>query len=543
MYKQIRSILIGIAFIAGVIVLYRQVIFQPSIEIFKSNFEREFVSDMKLKKYFFDNTIESVIVSAKSMSSRTMIRKKIVEYYKGNLTFKELKEYTKPKYIDGLNAISACNYGARYIDNKLLVEYSEPGCNQIDSFIHDTTRHEIRSTVQIEGTNLIVAAISPILHQGKFLGFDIIQARYPNILNKILDSSLSLEILPFVSGGSRLPDTAFSKNSMFFFASKSNYSDRLYRFSIKKSVLYSGLEGYKVRQLFIMLLFSFSIVLIMVYINQRVRLFYFKRGKFLEKLVARKTDELKLLVKELENANNALIQSQEELTESNKTKDKFFSIISHDLIGPFGAIVNLFSMLKKNELCDTKKTLLIEHGHASLQSTYRLLDNLLKWSRSQRGSIPFNQERIVISEIVDDVIGFLDQQAQAKSIEIENHMDRQLTAFIDKNMIETVFRNLISNAIKFTPQNGKIYINAEKDLKNNIVIVSIRDTGVGIDPEIKKGLFDMQSTTTTKGTKMESGTGLGLVLCREFIEKHNGKIWVESEPQKGSTFKFTIPGG
>jgi ligand-binding sensor domain-containing protein/signal transduction histidine kinase len=230
-----------------------------------------------------------------------------------------------------------------------------------------------------------------------------------------------------------------------------------------------------------------------------------------------------------------------ELKEINQTKDKIFSIISHDLRGSIG---NFMSMLKllvdepdsvdESDLRDILKTM-----KDSSESTYYLLDNLLNWARSQRGIIEYKPENMEINFIVDDVINLLKQLAKAKTISLQSNLKGRISAYFDKNTINTVTRNLTSNAIKFTRPNGNIWIDAV--VNDGQIEVSVNDNGLGISPENIDKIFNAYQGVTTLGTSGEKGTGLGLLLCKEFVEKNGGKIWVESEVGKGSSFKFTLP--
>jgi signal transduction histidine kinase len=161
------------------------------------------------------------------------------------------------------------------------------------------------------------------------------------------------------------------------------------------------------------------------------------------------------------------------------------------------------------------------------------------WARSQQGEIPFKPQILSFTDICHDAIEVLKPSANAKNIELNYIASDEITVFADIDMLKTVLRNLVSNAIKFTNSGGRININAEENSGN--VIISVSDNGVGITPDILAKLFDISEVITTKGTAKETGTGLGLLLCKEFVEKHGGKIWVESELGKGSEFKFTLP--
>ena len=237
-------------------------------------------------------------------------------------------------------------------------------------------------------------------------------------------------------------------------------------------------------------------------------------------------------------------KAEQALKESNKTKDKFFSIIAHDLKSPFNSMLG-FARILENDLdkYDTEqRKQFISIIHKGLKDTFNLLENLLYWSRSQRGVITFNPETINLYILLQNTSELLMLSAKNKSIKIKNKIPEHISVEADQAMLSIIIRNLISNAIKFTPDGGEIIITAQQTKANSkFVEISVKDTGVGISNEIQPMLFDIGENTSTKGTKDETGTGLGLILCKEFIEKHSGEIWVESEIGKGSSFSFTIP--
>ncbi len=242
-------------------------------------------------------------------------------------------------------------------------------------------------------------------------------------------------------------------------------------------------------------------------------------------------------------AKEALEKSEASLKESNATKDKFFSIIAHDLKSPFNALMGFSDILlrKHKEYDHQKREKIIRMINKSSKSAYSLLENLLTWSRSQSGKINYSPEKLELKIVLFETMFGLQAQANNKEVEIINNIYENETIFADKNMITTVLRNLISNAIKFTNKKGTVTISAKKQTDNNFIEISISDTGIGIPKERIGDLFRIDKNKSTQGTENETGTGLGLILCKEFAEKHAGKIWVESEEEKGSSFIFTIP--
>jgi signal transduction histidine kinase len=240
-------------------------------------------------------------------------------------------------------------------------------------------------------------------------------------------------------------------------------------------------------------------------------------------------------------ANRKVQQQNQTLQELNATKDKFFSIISHDLKGPLNSLTSFSSLLinHTDSLSKDEIKLLANDLDKSLKNLFALLDNLLEWSRSQTGNIEFRPEVFNITQLLEQNKALLALQAQNKKITLQQLCSQNFNVNAHKNSVTTVIRNLISNAIKFTPANGTIALNALQ--KNDKVVISVKDTGVGMDAEVIKKLFRIDSKHTTRGTADEKGTGLGLILCKDFIEKNSGEIWVESTPGKGSIFYFSLP--
>ncbi|MDP2723409.1 MAG: PAS domain-containing sensor histidine kinase [Bacteroidales bacterium] len=236
----------------------------------------------------------------------------------------------------------------------------------------------------------------------------------------------------------------------------------------------------------------------------------------------------------------------EELQRLNAEKDKFFSIIAHDLRSPFGCIVSFSSLLV--ELVKEKDYKAVEEYsqiiQQSSQQAMELLTNLMQWALSQTGRMQFKPANFDMTSTIDNAISLVSGVAEEKSISIQKILPGYITLFADKEMIGTVLRNLIANAIKFTYPGGKIVVSAE-EVQGNL-LVTVKDNGVGISDEVKAKLFRIDENYSTYGTQNEVGTGLGLIICKEFVEKHRGEIWVESDPsgisgEKGSVFSFTIP--
>lgn len=244
---------------------------------------------------------------------------------------------------------------------------------------------------------------------------------------------------------------------------------------------------------------------------------------------------------ELNQLNLQLTNSKNKLKELVTTKDKFFSIIAHDLKNPFNLLINVSNLLLENFHEYTEEEIIskIKDINESSKQSYSLLENLLNWSRTQSGNISFSPAEFDLYEIIINTIYAFKKLADKKEIKIKSEVELNTIVCMDFNMISTVLRNLISNAIKFTMPGGKIEIFIENQYDE--IIISVSDNGIGIDDTILSKLFRIDSNISHKGTLNESGTGLGLIISKEFVEKHGGKIWAESKPGSGSTFKFSLP--
>lgn len=234
-------------------------------------------------------------------------------------------------------------------------------------------------------------------------------------------------------------------------------------------------------------------------------------------------------------------QAERALKELNASKDKFFSIIAHDLKVPISGFLNLTEMLLKDfgELTLSEIQKMSQALNISASHLYKLLENLLEWSSSQTSRIRCKPEMLDVYELAMNNIFLIQDVAKEKNITIQTELKRNTFAFFDYDMINTVLRNLMSNAVKFTYPGG--YINIDCIENDNHIELFIKDNGVGIDQKIQDELFKIDYHNVSLGTKQERGTGLGLILCNEFIRKHGGKIKVESAPGKGSVFSFTLP--
>jgi PAS domain S-box-containing protein len=244
---------------------------------------------------------------------------------------------------------------------------------------------------------------------------------------------------------------------------------------------------------------------------------------------------------ERKKTEEKLVQLNSKLEELVATKDRFFSIIAHDLRSPFNSILGYSEVLIKNiqEYDKNKIEKQVKYIYLSAIQVFDLLQNLLTWAQTQRGKIEFNPNMLDLKHIALDNVKFVEQMATKKNIQIAVEIDENLLVFADTKMINTILRNLLINAIKYTRQHGKITVFSKT--YTDYTEIAIADTGVGMPEETRQKLFNIDSHITTKGTENEKGTGLGLVICKEFIEIHGGKIWVESKLNEGSIFSFTIP--
>jgi signal transduction histidine kinase len=245
--------------------------------------------------------------------------------------------------------------------------------------------------------------------------------------------------------------------------------------------------------------------------------------------------------KELEATLRRLKESELNLKELNATKDKFFSIIGHDLRNPLNALLG-FSELISGTTRDYTLEEIRKYNkiiNDSARNINQLVENLLDWSRSQAGNIDFSPKHCNLLPVTNDIQNIFNIQMRKKNITVFNNIPENFNVFADKNLLSTILRNLVSNAIKFTPSGGYITLSAEKS--NGKVDISVSDTGIGMTRDQINNLFHLDTHVIKNGTSDEKGTGLGLLLCKEFVEIHKGTIQVESEPDKGSTFTFSLP--
>ncbi len=248
---------------------------------------------------------------------------------------------------------------------------------------------------------------------------------------------------------------------------------------------------------------------------------------------------LKKINTELNIKKEALEESEKELKELNKTKDRLFSIIGHDLRGPIGAFKELLKLFDSGLLSKEELLGFVPRIKKDIINISFTLNNLLSWGQSQMKGSSIQPKKISLYKLIQENSNLLEEITHKKGITILNNVPTSVYVWADKNQIDVVIRNLMSNAIKFTPKNGKITLTTTE--QQNSWQVEVSDNGIGMDKKKTKHLFLKNNNKSTYGTENEKGTGLGLILCKEMIEKNNGTIWVKSIPNKGSSFFFTLP--
>ncbi|RLD56018.1 MAG: hypothetical protein DRJ01_15830 [Bacteroidetes bacterium] len=280
-------------------------------------------------------------------------------------------------------------------------------------------------------------------------------------------------------------------------------------------------------KILIIILFFGILLIILLYIR------YCEKVK-LNQQIEKQKEELRIV-------NLKQEELLEQLEKLNATKNKFFSIIAHDLKNSFHALL-AGSRLLSVDIDNLDKKLIKTLGRElkiSADNLYKLLDNLLKWARVQIDVIQYAPTKIQLSEIIEENFNLLNGKSIDKKIDMISEVDRNIFVYADRNMLNSVLQNLVFNALKFTHPGGKITINSIK--KDDYIQVDVKDSGIGISEKTINKLFKIDIHISTPGTANEKGTGLGLILCKEFIEKNGGKIWIKSEFGKGSIFSFTLP--
>ncbi|MEJ2596280.1 MAG: ATP-binding protein, partial [bacterium] len=276
------------------------------------------------------------------------------------------------------------------------------------------------------------------------------------------------------------------------------------------------------------------IVVIIIVVRMR-EMNLVREKRMLEERISERTAEIA-------RKNRYLEEQATKLNELNAMKDTFFSILAHDLKNPFASLYSLSELAVKNheEMDEEEKLTLLTKINKSTDLIYNLLDNLLTWSRSQKGDIDYTPELFNLSQLVKFNIDLHQVPAEKKGIRFETEIPGDLSVFGDRQMISTVLRNLINNAIKYSHSGGTIELSSA--MKDGFVEVMVRDEGIGLSEENAEKIFRIDAKYKSHGTSGEKGTGLGLIICKEFVEKNGGQIWCESQEGKGTRFYFTIPG-
>lgn len=241
-------------------------------------------------------------------------------------------------------------------------------------------------------------------------------------------------------------------------------------------------------------------------------------------------------------ATELLKYSENQLKKVNQTRDRFFSIIAHDLKSPFNSLIGLLDILKSEypKLTDEERITYMNLAYDSTTQGFKLVENLLTWARSQTGDIPYKPKEHSLIDLISESLQVLKVNAMNKGIRLKMEIEHDDQVFVDPYMIDTILRNLVGNALKFTPKGGRVRIKTKK-YEEDWVEVIVVDNGIGIPEQILNKLFKDDKVVSTKGTDNEKGSGLGLLLCKQFIEQHGGKIWAKSDSEKGSSFHFILP--
>lgn len=263
--------------------------------------------------------------------------------------------------------------------------------------------------------------------------------------------------------------------------------------------------------------------------------------KMIQKVLVGRLRKMNIIEEKLSEQYREITRQKEELLELNATKDKFFSIIAHDLRGPISSMISLSRLLSSgfDELPPEQINDILRSQYTMSWNSLKLLDNLLQWAQVQTGRLRPVPELVKIDEAVQLSISPVIQNAKAKNIAVIREVEPNLAVYADKNMLQTVIRNLVSNAIKFTHPGGSVTISAKEDHQQ--IIITVKDTGVGMTPQVIQDLFKLEKSHSTRGTANEQGTGLGLLLCKEFVEKNGGTIQSRSEPGNGTQFTVSFP--
>jgi signal transduction histidine kinase len=256
-------------------------------------------------------------------------------------------------------------------------------------------------------------------------------------------------------------------------------------------------------------------------------------------MLAKQNTEIQNQTEELRQINEELDKQTQQLATLNHTKDKLFAIVGHDLKSPINSLKGLLSLVTSQNVTPAEFVELTTHLQQNVEHIHFTMNNLLHWANAQMQGIETIPQKTALYELAQENIDLFENIAQNKQITLQHFILPEATVWADTDQINLVFRNLISNALKFTPKGGKISLQQQNG--NDFYQISVTDTGIGISEEVQAKLFQPHTHLSTQGTAGEKGTGLGLLLCKDFIENNHGKIWVESQPKQGTTFHFTLP--
>jgi signal transduction histidine kinase len=283
-------------------------------------------------------------------------------------------------------------------------------------------------------------------------------------------------------------------------------------------------------------------------VKRRFLIYITKRDEY-EDAMKRLNEDLQISKKVIEenlSEKNILVEklteTKEKLEKINSEKDKFFSIIAHDLRSPFQGFIGMTEIMADNEHGFSREELLTisSEMNRSAINLYKLLTNLLEWAKVQKGSVAWEPKEINLADFINSNINLIDKLGKQKEIKLFSEVPDNQKVFADEAMLNSVLRNLLSNAIKFTQNEGTVLVKS-KEIGNKMIEISISDSGIGMPESLVAKLFKLEEKVGRLGTEGELSTGLGLLLCKEFVEKHGGKIWVESQEGVGSTFYFSVP--
>ncbi len=513
--------------------------YTKSLEYFKQSLE------IKLRIKDYPTLWTTYINIGLSYSALNEYNKALNNYYLGLDAWRLLKEEKNESYASIMSEI-----GTLYEETDSL-KSAEQSLNEAVIYFEKS-----KSSFRVANTLLHLA----IIYRKK--GNNTIAQDYLNKSIKLINESGAFSILPdYFLELSKIEESKGNIKKAFVYYKKQqvlkdsldreknlkemNQMQEMYKIekqeaetvALKKEIELAGEKLVRTK----LITFGIIILFILVFVFSIYLLININRWKIAN-------NKLKNQQKIIVDDNEVLEQQKKELQilandlkNLNADKDRFISILGHDLKSPFNNLLGLSEVLTEDihKLNIGEIDSIANDINKSARIAFRLLEDILMWAKTKQGKMPFNPQRLSFAYICKNTSEILNPNAAAKNITIHFIEPEQINVIADFDMLKTVMRNLVSNAIKFTNNGGVINISAVKN--SGDVTVSVSDNGIGIEPENLTKLFDISQVLTTKGTSGETGTGLGLLLCKEFVEKHGGKIWVESEIEKGSDFKFTLP--